>query len=55
MAIGYVVGGAVLCITISGIPFGLQSIKLASLALAPFGKKIVLSRDVGEFVAVAPA
>lgn len=33
--------GAFLCITIIGIPFGLQHFKLASLALAPFGKDIV--------------
>ncbi len=33
--------GALLCITIIGIPFGLQHFKLASLALAPFGKDIV--------------
>jgi uncharacterized membrane protein YccF (DUF307 family) len=41
MAIGYVVSGALLCLTIIGIPFGIQSFKLAALALAPFGKKIV--------------
>ena len=32
--------GVVLCITIVGIPFGLQHFKMALLALAPFGKKI---------------
>ena len=32
--------GAVLCITIIGIPFGLQHFKMALLALVPFGKKI---------------
>lgn len=36
----YVVAGLVLCITIIGIPFGIQSIKLGFLALWPFGKKI---------------
>jgi uncharacterized membrane protein YccF (DUF307 family) len=41
MAINYVIGGIVLCATIIGIPFGIQSFKLAGLALAPFGKKIV--------------
>jgi uncharacterized membrane protein YccF (DUF307 family) len=41
MAIGYVISGALLCLTIIGIPFGIQSFKLAGLALAPFGKKIV--------------
>jgi uncharacterized membrane protein YccF (DUF307 family) len=32
--------GALLCITIVGIPFGLQHFKLAALALTPFGKQI---------------
>ena len=32
--------GVVLCITIVGIPFGLQHFKMALLALVPFGKKI---------------
>ena len=41
MAIGYVLSGALLCLTIIGIPFGIQSFKLAGLALAPFGKRIV--------------
>jgi uncharacterized membrane protein YccF (DUF307 family) len=41
MAAGYVLGGVALCITVIGIPFGIQSFKLAGLSLAPFGKKIV--------------
>ena len=32
--------GVCLCITIIGIPFGLQHFKMALLALMPFGKKI---------------
>lgn len=32
--------GVGLCITIIGIPFGLQHFKMALLALMPFGKKI---------------
>lgn len=32
--------GLLLCITIIGIPFGMQHFKLAGLALTPFGKKI---------------
>jgi uncharacterized membrane protein YccF (DUF307 family) len=44
LAIGHV-GSAVLCfVTIVGIPFGLQHLKLAGIALAPIGKTIVLSR-----------
>jgi len=36
----YVLGGLILCLTIVGIPFGVQCIKLALLALLPFGKEI---------------
>lgn len=32
--------GVFLCLTIVGIPFGLQHFKMALLALIPFGKKI---------------
>jgi uncharacterized membrane protein YccF (DUF307 family) len=40
-AMGYIVGGFVLCVTIVGIPFGLQCFKLAGLVLWPFGKRVV--------------
>ena len=40
-AIGYIVGGFVLCLTIVGIPWGLQCFKLAGVVLWPFGKSIV--------------
>lgn len=33
--------GALLCITIIGIPFGLQHFKLTAIALSPFGRDIV--------------
>jgi uncharacterized membrane protein YccF (DUF307 family) len=39
-SIGYIIGGIGLCITIIGIPFGLQSFKLAIAVLMPFGKEI---------------
>ncbi len=37
----YMLGGLLLCLTIVGIPFGLQCFKLAWLGLLPFGKDIV--------------
>lgn len=40
MFVGYIVAGLVLCITIIGIPFGLQIFKLATLSIFPFGAKI---------------
>jgi uncharacterized membrane protein YccF (DUF307 family) len=36
----YVLVGLVLCLTIVGIPFGVQCFKIAGLALLPFGKDI---------------
>jgi uncharacterized membrane protein YccF (DUF307 family) len=41
MGLAYVLAGAVMCITIIGIPFGLQSFKLAGFALWPFGRTLV--------------
>jgi len=38
--IEYMVAGFLLCLTIIGIPFGIQAFKLASLALWPFGTTI---------------
>lgn len=37
----YLLGGIALCLTIVGIPFGIQCIKLSVLGLAPFGTRIV--------------
>ena len=33
--------GCILCVTIVGIPFGKQFFKIAKLALAPFGARVV--------------
>lgn len=33
--------GVVMCITIIGIPFGMQHFKLAKLSLFPFGKSVI--------------
>ncbi len=40
LTIGFVIIGALWCITIIGIPFGKQCFKLAKLALTPFGATI---------------
>ena len=39
--LGYIIGGLLLCLTIVGIPFGLQSIKLGVATFAPFGREVV--------------
>jgi uncharacterized membrane protein YccF (DUF307 family) len=41
IAFGYLMGGVLLCLTIVGIPFGLQAFKLARAVAAPFGTKVV--------------
>ena len=45
--IGYLFGGLALCITIIGIPWGLQCFKLAGLVLWPFGKKVITTSSSG--------
>jgi uncharacterized membrane protein YccF (DUF307 family) len=44
IAISHIVFGIILGITIIGIPFGMQHFKLATVALAPFGREIVPSK-----------
>lgn len=39
IAIEYLISSIILFVTIIGIPFGLQTLKLAELALWPFGKE----------------
>jgi uncharacterized membrane protein YccF (DUF307 family) len=39
--IEYMLSGLVFCLTIIGIPFGIQCFKLAIFSLAPFGAKAV--------------
>lgn len=41
ISLSHLVLGVILCITIIGIPFGMQHFKLAGLALTPFGKEII--------------
>ena len=40
IAIGWALVGLILCISIIGIPFGIQAFKMAKLALWPFGAEI---------------
>ncbi|MDO5577491.1 MAG: YccF domain-containing protein [Fibrobacter sp.] len=45
MAFGWVLAGLILCVTIIGIPFGIQCLKIASLVIWPFGKAV----EIGGF------
>lgn len=44
-AIAWALSGLLWCITIIGIPFGIQCLKIAAFVLWPFGKEI----DIGNF------
>jgi uncharacterized membrane protein YccF (DUF307 family) len=37
----WLVAGVLVCLTVVGIPFGLQCFKIAGATLAPFGKRVV--------------
>ena len=53
LAIGHVVTGVLLCVTIIGIPLGLANFKLIPVSLFPLGKDIVPMRSPDQaFVAV---
>ncbi|SKA87525.1 Uncharacterized membrane protein YccF, DUF307 family [Paucidesulfovibrio gracilis DSM 16080] len=45
LAIGHVLSAIVTAITIIGIPFAWQHLKLARVALAPVGKSVVTTRE----------
>ncbi len=50
--LGYIIGGLLLCLTIIGIPFGVQSIKLGVATMVPFGKEIVESPHANSTLTV---
>lgn len=43
----YLFGSILLFISIIGIPFGIQTLKLAMLALMPFGKEVIATERAG--------
>ena len=45
IAIEYAVASIPFFISIIGIPFGIQSLKMASVALWPFGKKVIATDE----------
>lgn len=48
----YILGGILLCLTIIGIPFGIQCFKLSILGLAPFGSEIRETEPPGGAVSI---
>ena len=49
-ALGYLIAGCIWCITIVGIPVGMQCFKLVGLALFPFGKDVTYGGGLGSFL-----
>jgi uncharacterized membrane protein YccF (DUF307 family) len=50
--LAYLLGAIVLCITIIGIPFGIQCFKLSLLGAAPFGREIREKEPPGGAIAI---
>lgn len=50
VGIGYILGGLLICLTIIGIPFGTQAIKLGIATMAPFGLKIRVTPSAGTLL-----
>jgi uncharacterized membrane protein YccF (DUF307 family) len=48
--LGWVLAGALWCVTIIGIPVGLQCFKLAQLSFAPFGREVVYEGGAPSFI-----
>ena len=48
LAIGHLVTGALLCLTVIGIPLGLANFKLIPISLVPLGVRIVPSGTPGS-------
>lgn len=48
--LGWIISGCLCCITIIGIPLGLQCFKFAKLAFCPFGKEVVYGDRVFSFL-----
>ncbi|MEM1415023.1 MAG: YccF domain-containing protein [Myxococcota bacterium] len=51
-ALGYILGGLAMCLTVVGIPFGIQSIKLGVATLAPFGKELHEQEDADSVLRI---
>lgn len=50
MAVSWFATGILWCLTIIGIPVGIQCFKFAALSLWPFGKEIVYHPSTGSFL-----
>ena len=51
-AVEYIASSLAMMVTIIGIPFGLQTLKLSLLALCPFGKRIETTPEAGGCLSI---
>lgn len=50
--LAYILGGMLVCLTVIGIPFGLQSIKYGFAVFMPFGKEVVELEDANSVLRI---
>jgi uncharacterized membrane protein YccF (DUF307 family) len=50
--LGYILGGLATCLTIIGIPFGIEAIKIGFATFTPFGKAIVKNSNADTTLAL---
>jgi uncharacterized membrane protein YccF (DUF307 family) len=50
--IGYIIGGLGTCLTIVGIPFGIEAIKIGFATFTPFGKDVVRNPSADSTLAL---
>lgn len=50
LAILWLISGIILCVTIIGIPIGIQCFKFSTLMLSPFGKEVIYSNNTSSFL-----
>jgi uncharacterized membrane protein YccF (DUF307 family) len=53
LALGHIVTGVALCLTIVGIPLGIADFKMAGAALVPFGRTIVRAHELNAGMVAA--
>ena len=49
-ALGWCIAGCIWCVTVVGIPIGVQCFKLASISFNPFGKEVVYEGGAVSFL-----
>lgn len=50
LGLGWLAAGLLWCVTVVGIPIGVQCFKLAGLAFFPFGKEVVYGGGLGSLL-----